>query len=191
MLALCITEKPLPVFEDLDGFFHTVQFFSLDGKTFSEKIMFGFLDLSKFAAPNSGQLKDMQFADRQEEWGYILANIGQMELHQDLLNVDDIFRSVFKDSMHKKLTEMEKEEYKKSVLEYEDVQKAVQYAEKQGRIQGLKQGREEGREQGREEGREQGRKEEKRLLVLNMLAKGFDPDLVAEISCLPPNHVTL
>ena len=114
VLALCIMEKPLPVFEDFDGFFHTVQFFSLDGKIFSEKIMFGFLDLSKFAAPNPGQLKDMQFADRQEEWSYILANIGQMEL-QDLSNVDDIFRSVFEDSMHKKLTEMEKEEYKKSV----------------------------------------------------------------------------
>ena len=79
--------------------------------------------------------------------------------------------------MHQKLTEMEKEEYKKSVLEYEDVQKAVQYAHKQG----LEQGLEQGREQGREEGREEGRETEKRILVLNMLAKGFDPDLVAEI----------
>ena len=75
VLALFITEKPLPVFEGFDGFFHTVQLRSLDGKIFSEKIMLGYLDLSKFAALNPGQLKDMQFADRQEKWGYILANI--------------------------------------------------------------------------------------------------------------------
>ena len=180
VLSLFITEKPLPVFEDLDGFFHTVQLCSLDGKIFSEKIMLGYLDLSKFAALNPGQLKDMQFADRQEKWGYILANIGRMEL-QDLSQEDEVFRSVFEDSMHQKLTEMEKEEYKKSVLEYEDVQKAVQYAHKQGLEQGL--------EQGREQGREEGRETEKRILVLNMLAKGFDPDLVAEITGLREEEV--
>ena len=114
----------------------------------------------------------MQFADRQEKWGYILANIGRMEL-QDLSQEDDVFRSVFEDSMHQKLTNMEKEEYKKSVLEYEDVQKAVRYAEKLGREEGLKQGIEQGLEQGREE--------RTRQIVRNMLAKGFDPDLVAEI----------
>ena len=46
---------------------------------------------------------------------------------------------------------MEKEEYKKSVLEYEDVQKAVKYASKLGRMEGLKQGRAEGLEDGREQ----------------------------------------
>ena len=118
----------------------------------------------------------MQFADRQEKWGYILANIGRMEL-QDLSQEDDVFRSVFEDSMHQKLTKMEKEEYKKSVLEYEDVQKAVRYAEKLGREEGLK------------EGREQGREERTRQIVRNMLTKGFDPDLVAEISGLTAEEV--
>ena len=118
----------------------------------------------------------MQFADRQEKWGYILANIGRMEL-QDLSQEDDVFRSVFEDSMHQKQTNMEKEEYKKSVLEYEDVQKAVRYAEKLGREEGLKQGI------------EQGREERTRQIVRNMLAKGFDPDLVAEIVGLPAEAV--
>ena len=188
VLALFITEKPLPVFEGFDGFFHTVQLRSMDGKIFSEKIMLGYLDLSKFAALNPGQLKDMQFADRQEKWGYILANIGRMEL-QDLSQEDDVFRSVFEDSMHQKLTKMEKEEYKKSVLEYEDVQKAVRYAEKLGREEGLKEGIEQGREQGIEQGREQGREEEKRQLVRNMLANGLTPDLVADIAGLTEEEV--
>ena len=131
----------------------------------------GYLDLSKFAALNPGQMKDMQFADRQEKWGYTLANVGQMEL-QDLSQEDEVFRSVFEDSMHQKLTEMEKEEYKKSVLEYEDVQAAVQYA------------REQGIEQGLEQGREEGRAVEKLELARNMLTEGLDPAIVAKISGL-------
>ena len=175
ILTLCITDRTLPEFADLDGFFHLVQLRRVDGKNISEKIVLGYLDLSKFAALNPGQMKDMQFSDRQEKWGYTLANVGQMEL-QDLSQEDEIFRSVFEDSMHQKLTDMEKEEYKKSVLEYEDVQAAVQYAREQGLEQGLARGLEQGLEQGREA--------EKRQLARNMLAEGLDLAIVAKISGL-------
>ena len=131
VLTPCITDRTLPEFADLDGFFHLVQLRRVDGKNISEKIILGYLDLSKFAALNPGQMKDMQFADRQEKWGYTLANVGRMDL-QDLSQEDEVFRSVFEDSMHQKLTKMEKEEYKKSVLEYEDVQAAVRYARELG-----------------------------------------------------------
>lgn len=180
VITLCITERTLPEFADLEGFFHLAQLRRVDGKNISEKMMLGYLDLSKFAALNPGQLKDMQFADRQEKWGYTLANVGRMDL-QDLSQEDEVFRSVFEDSMHQKLTKMEKEEYKKSVLEYEDVQEAVRYAHEQGLEQGL--------EQGREEGLAEGRETEKRQLASNMLAKGLDPSLVAEISGLSVEEV--
>ena len=83
--------------------------------------------------------------------------------------------------MHQKLTKMEQEEYKKSVLEYEDVQEAVRYA----RAQGLEEGLEEGREQGREEGRAV----EKRQLARNMLAEGLNLAMVAKISELTEAEV--
>ena len=152
----------------------------MDGKKFSEKIIFGYLDLSKFAALNPGQMKDMQFSDRQEKWGDTLANVGQMEL-QDLSQEDEVFRSVFEDSMHQKLTEMEKEEYKKSVLEYEDVQEAVRYARELGLEEGL--------EQGREQGLEQGRAERTFQLARNMLAEGLDTAMVAKIAGLTEAEV--
>ena len=172
VITLCITERTLPEFADLEGFFHLAQLRRVDGKNISEKMMLGYLDLSKFAALNPGQLKDMQFADRQEKWGYTLANVGRMDL-QDLSQEDEVFRSVFEDSMHQKLNKMEKEEYKKSVLEYEDVQEAVRYAHEQGLEQGL----------------EQGRETEKRQLARNMLAKGLAPILVAEITGLAVEEV--
>ena len=175
VLTLCITDRTLPEFADLDGFFHLVQLRRVDGKNISEKIILGYLDLSKFAALNPGQIKDMQFADRQEKWGYTLANVGRMEL-QDLSQEDEVFRSVFEDSMHQKLTKMEQEEYKKSVLEYEDVQEAVRYAHEQGLEEGLAEGLEQGLEKGREERTFQ--------LARNMLAEGLDPAMVAKISGL-------
>ena len=168
ILTLCITDKTLPEFADLEGFFHTVQLRRMDGKNISEKIILGYLDLSKFAALNPGQIKDMQFADRQEKWGYTLANVGRMEL-QDLSQEDEVFRSVFEDSMHQKLTKMEQEEYKKSVLEYEDVQEAVRYAHEQGL--------------------EEGHEERTFQLALNMLAEGLDPAKVAKISELTEAEV--
>lgn len=147
----------------------------------------GYLDLSKFAALNPGQIKNMQFTDRQEKWGYTLANVGRMEL-QDLSQEDEVFRSVFEDSMHQKLTKMEKEEYKKSVLEYEDVQAVVRYARElgieEGRAEGLEQGCEQGLEQGREQGIQQGEINAKRLLASNMLAEGLEPAIVAKITII-------
>ena len=180
ILTLCITDKTLPEFADLEGFFHTVQLRRMDGKNISEKIILGYLDLSKFAALNPGQIKDMQFADRQEKWGYTLANVGRMEL-QDLSQEDEVFRSVFEDSMHQKLTKMEQEEYKKSVLEYEDVQEAVRYAHEQGLEEGLAEGLEQGLEKGREERTFQ--------LARNMLAEGLNPAMVAKISGLTEAEV--
>ena len=188
VIGLFITDETLPEFADLEGFFHTVQLRRVDGKNISEKIILGYLDLSKFAALNPGQMKDMQFSDRQEKWGYTLANAGQMEL-QDLSQEDEVFRSVFEDSMHQKLTDMEKEEYKKSILEYEDVQAAVQYAREQGLEQGLARGLEQGLEQGLDQGLEQGRVAEKRQIARNMLAEGLDPATVAKISGLTEDEL--
>ena len=66
-------------------------------------------------------------------------------------------------------TDMEKQDYVKSLMEYPSVQEMMECE------------RAEGIQQGIQIGIEQGREEEKRQIVCNMLAKGFDPDLVAEI----------
>ena len=105
---------------------------------------------------------------------------------QDLSQEDEVFRSVFEDSMHQKLTNMEKEDYKKSVLEYKDVQAAVQYAREQGEKlgydsgfgsgydSGVEHGIKQGIKQGIEQGRMEGLKEGLRQLINGLLANGFD-----------------
>ena len=84
---------------------------------------------------------------------------------------------------------MEKKEYKKSVLEYADVQDAIRCAQQKSLKAGIEQGREEGRNEGREEGREEGIEEARRLLARNMLAEGIAPAMIARISGLTEEEV--
>ncbi len=74
-------------------------------------------------------------------------------------------------------TDMEKQDYVKSLMEYPSVQEMMECE----RAEGIQIGIEQGIKQGIEQGIEQGREERTRQIVRNMLAKGFDPDLVAEI----------
>ena len=60
-----------------------------------------------------------------------------------------LFRELLDVCRISKLNTMEKENYRKSVLEYEDVQRAVAYAKELAFEDGMKKGREEGREEGR------------------------------------------
>ena len=153
-------------------------------KIFSQKTFFCFLELRKFAAPNLGQLKDRALPDLQHKWAFVLKNMGRMD-KQDLSQEDDIFSGLFEDGRYSKLTAMEKKEYKKSVLEYADVQDAIRCAQQKSLKAGIEQGREEGREQGREEGENTTR----RLLAQNMLAEGIAPDTIARISGLTEEEV--
>jgi predicted transposase/invertase (TIGR01784 family) len=171
-------------FTGSDDFFHIVQLKDEKNKIFSQKTFFCFLELRKFAAPTPGQLKGIEFPDLRRKWAYILKNMGQMK-EQDLEQEDEIFRGLFEDGRYSKLTAMEKKEYKKSVLEYADVQDAIRCAQQKS----LKAGIEQGREEGREEGIEQGREVERRLLAVNMLAEGIAPAMVARISGLTEDEV--
>ena len=96
------------------------------------------MELSNFAAPTPGQLRDKAFHDDRRKWAYVLKNMGQMEV-QNLSQEDEIIRGLFEDGRYSKLTVMEKKQYKKSVLEYADVQDAIRCA----REISLEEGREE------------------------------------------------
>ena len=86
---------------------------------------------------------------------------------------------------------MEKESYEKSVLEYEEVQTAIEYAKelaakasykagvKKGKEEGRNEGMQEGIEKGREEGMQKGREEALIQTASNFLKLGIS---VADIS---------
>ena len=176
VICFSIMDYNSDMFADSEKAFHVGKVRDDEQTIISEKKVFCFLELSKFAAQNIGQLKDINFLDDSQKWAFSLKNMHRME-EQDLSGEDEIFQKLFEDCRLSKLKTMEKKEYKKSLMDYYDVRDAVNVA------------REDGRAEGREEGREEGEASTKRLLARNMLAKGLDPVLVAEISGLTEDEV--
>ena len=131
------------------------------------------IDLSKFAARKQfGNLTD----DRQK-WCYAIKNMWRLE-ESDIPEKYDVFHELYEDCQLSKLTTMEKEEYEKSVLEYEDVQDAMEYHHRMGKAEGFNDGFEKGKEKGMEEGRKEGMKA-LRQTAKNLLNMGMS---VADVS---------
>ena len=109
-----------------------------------------------------------QLPGLREKWCYVIKNMWRMT-ETEIPQEDKPFRELYEECKLSKLSDMEKEEYAKSILEYDDVKDAIEY--------------------NRRLEREEGRGEEKRLLALNMLAEGIDPAMVARISSLTEDEV--
>ena len=97
-----------------------------------------------------------QLLDDRERWCYSIHNMNKME-EGEIPKRYGIFHKLFEDCRLTKLSTMEKQEYEKSVLEYEDVKDAMDYHHRLGIEEGFQKGLEEGKEEGRAEGRAEGR----------------------------------
>ena len=161
-------------------------------RVFSEKVSYLLIDLTKFAARKQFE----KLADDQQKWCYAIKNMWRLDA-SDIPKEYDVFHELYEDCQLSKLTTMEKEEYEKSVLEYEDVQDAMEYHHRMGKTEGfndgfekgMEKGREEGMQQGMEKGREEGREEALLQTAKKFLAKGISVDDVAEATGLSIDRV--
>ncbi|MCQ2270532.1 MAG: PD-(D/E)XK nuclease family transposase [Bacteroidales bacterium] len=142
------------------------------------------MELTKFAA----QINREDFKDEMSKWLYLLKNIGQMD-EQDSTQESDIFRKFYETCRMSKLTTMEKEEYTKSVLEYEDVQDALDYMRKTSLKEGFEKGLAEGKAEGLAEGKAEGKAEAKLAMAKSMLVKGIDLDTIISITGLTAEEI--
>ena len=99
-------------------------------------------------------------------WLNVLKNMPDMD-ESDYEKQPAFFQELLDECRISKLTAMEKDNYQKSVLEYEDVKRAVEYARETAAKVFFEKGMEQGMEKGREEGREEG------MQVLLHAAKNF------------------
>ena len=142
------------------------------------------IDLTKFATRKQfGKLTD----DRQK-WCYTIKNMWRLE-ESDIPEKYNVFHELYKDCQLSKLNTMEKEEYEKSVLEYEDVQDAMEYHHRMGKAEGFNDGFEKGKEKGLEEGMEKGREEALLQTDRNFLALGIPPADVAKATGLSEDDI--
>ncbi|MDR1896498.1 MAG: hypothetical protein LBR10_06885 [Prevotellaceae bacterium] len=76
------------------------------------------------------------------------------------------------------------ETYNKSILEYDDVILAIDYAKKMAEEKGEKRGERKGRKEGRKEGKEEGRKENIEEIIRRCFQKKMLVEDIAEITNL-------
>ena len=159
----------LPNFTNTDDCFSAVFLKDQKNEILTDKVGIFYLNLCNFAA----QQEDISPELRQ--WLYVLKNMQYFD-ETDYAQEAGIFKELLDECRISKLNDMEKEEYHKSVLEYEDVQEAIAYAKELAAEEAYGLGREEGIEEGIEKGIEKGREEGRQSLLLtakNFLAMGI------------------
>lgn len=166
-------------FENSDRFFWNINLKDDDNKIFSRKITITFIELRKFAA----QVKEVPKEDEKQQWLYLLKNMQSIQ-RDSLPSSNPIFDRVFNMCNYANFSNMEKEAYRKSVLEYEDVQDAVACAREDGMTEGYKQGVEKGREEGISKGIEQGIEKGILQVACQMLSMGVDVSTIAKATGL-------
>ena len=132
-----------------------------------------------------------QLLDDRERWCYSIHNMNRMG-EGEIPKRFGIFHKLYEDCRLTKLSTMEKQEYEKSVLEYEDVKDAMDYHHRLGIEEGFQKGLEEGMEKGREEGKEEGRAEGREALLVaarNFLELGVSVSDIVKATGLSEEQV--
>ena len=182
VISVLLADFSIPELVNREEFVQRVTLKDEQNNIFSDKMSFVLIDLSKFAA----QMQFDQLLDDRERWCYSIHNMNKMA-EGDIPKRFGIFHKLYEDCRLTKLNTMEKQEYEKSVLEYEDVKDAMDYHHRLGIEEGFQKGLEEGKEEGRAEGRESLLKAAQKLLELGtpiaevILITGLSN---AEIDCL-------
>lgn len=142
-------------------------------RVLTEKVGIFYMNLCNFATSQSDVSEEMR------QWLYLLKNMQDMD-EMDFEQQRGIFRDLMEECRISKLSTMEKEHYEKSVLEYEDVQGALQCAREEASEEGYALGLEKGLEKGIEQGIEQGEQN----IIHRMFSNGMNIDAISNVTGL-------
>ena len=121
-----------------------------------------------------------QLTDEEQKWCYVIKNMWRLK-DSDIPAEETVFRELYENCKISKLNTMEKQEYEKSVLEYEDVKDALEYNRRLAKAEGFNDGFEKGIEKGQEE--------TKRQMVASMLKHGMTIADIASITGLAEDEI--
>jgi predicted transposase/invertase (TIGR01784 family) len=145
---------------------------------FTDKLKLVTIELPKFGK------KESELVTLLDKWLYSLKNMEKLPGRPKWSN-DGIFEELYENAKINNLTEKEMKTYKKSIMEYDDVILAVDYAEERGEKRGEKRGIEIGRTKGREEGR----KEERINFVRTCYENGINIEQIVQLTGLTERQI--
>ena len=115
-----------------------------------------------------------QLTDERRKWCYAIKNMWRMT-DTDIPSEDKIFHELYEDCKISTLSDMEKNEYEKSILEYDDVKDAIDYHSRLAKA----------------EGRAEGIAETKRQIAAEMLKTGIDLAIISQTTGLTEEEITM
>ena len=175
-----IMSYDMPEFKGKKRFFTRVYHKDDDNDIYTKNIVYYFVELSKFAA----QLETLDMGDERNLILYMFTNV--VYLQEDEINsLTPMQMRFYEECQISNFTNMEKQDYVKSLMEYPSVQEMVDCERADAKEEGIQLGIQMGIQQGIEQGREEGIHQ----LVLNMLAEGLNPVLIAKIAGLSEEEV--
>ncbi len=160
-------------FEQNKDLIQIIQLKDNKNRIFSEKVAIVLVNLCIFAS----RKKMVTFPSVQYKWVYLLKNMRKMTPADEAKENEPIFRRLYEASRLSNLNEEEMEEYRKSVLEYEDVQNAIEYASKRSEARGRKTGLIEGEAKAR------------RAIIAQMLENGIAIPMICKLTGLSETEV--
>ncbi|MBQ3733085.1 MAG: Rpn family recombination-promoting nuclease/putative transposase [Bacteroidales bacterium] len=173
----------MPEFKGKKRFFSKIYHKDDDNDIFTKNIVYYFVELSKFAA----QLETLDMSDERNLILYMFTNVVYLQ-EEEINNLTPMQMRFYEECQISNFTNMEKQDYVKSLMDYPSVHEMVECerkeAKEEGILIGIQMGIEQGIQQGREQGREEGREERTLQLARNMLAEDLDSAMVAKISGL-------
>ena len=180
VISIILVDFEIPELKGKDDFMMHVTLKDDKNKIFSEKVSFILVDLTKFAAKmNFGQL-----TDERRKWCYAIKNMWRMT-DTDIPTEDKIFHELYEDCKISKLSDMEKNEYEKSILEYDDVKDALDYHRRLAKAEG----RTEGISEGIAKGKIEGIAEAKQQIAVELLKNGIDIETIAKATGLTEEEI--
>ena len=176
VITIVLVDFEIPDLKRSNRFIQHIMLKDDENKNFSDKISFLLIDLTKFA----GEINFEQLTDESQKWCFVIKNMWRLK-ESDIPAEETIFKELYENCKISKLNAMEKQEYEKSVLEYEDVKDAMEYHHRMGKAEGFNDGFEKGIEKGREEAINQTAKK--------LLSMGMSVSDIAKATGLTENEV--
>ncbi len=171
----------LQEFKGRENFFWKVCLKDDDNEIFTKNTAYYFVELSKFAA----QLGTIDMGDERNRLLYMFTNVVYLP-KKEINNLTPMQLRFYEECQITNFTDMEKQDYVKSLMEYPSVQEMVECERDEAKEEGIQigiglgieQGIKRGLQQGLQQGLAQGRSE----LIHRMLENGLAPERVADIT---------
>jgi predicted transposase/invertase (TIGR01784 family) len=175
-----IMSYDMPEFKGKKRFFSKIYHKDDNNEIFTKNIVYYFVELSKFAA----QMETLDMSDERNLMLYMFTNVVYMQ-EEEVNNLTPMQMRFYEECQITNFTNMEKQDYVKSLMEYPSVHEMVECERNEAKEEGIQIGIQIGIEQGMQKGLEQGRLE----LIRKLLADGLDVSVLAKACGLSESEI--